>query len=152
MSAREALDVASRLELQARSLYTLLADRLADRSDLRRLVLQLADEEQQHAYRIQALARSGGDIPWDEATDGRIETLLRSMETELATILAAVTQVPGEVPDDILVRVVGFENRFARIHAEHLAEVVSPGMRSLFASLAREDRLHVEMLEEALAP
>ena len=40
--------------------------------------------------------------------------------------------------------------RFAPIHAEYLAQVFAPGMQSLFSALARQDRIHVELLRQAL--
>ena len=148
MTAAECLRDAAQLETMAQQIYRGLAERYADRPELRDLFTALSEEEALHAERIRKLSHEARQA-LDVETGERIGQMLRDLERELSE-LAEVAARPGDRPEDILLRVVEFESRFAVVHAEHLAEALSPESRLLFLSLSRQDRHHVEMIEQVL--
>lgn len=152
MTTRECLEAAARIEVLVQELYTSLAERYDDRSELRDLFRRLAAEEEQHAYRIRTLARHDPGAPaWDEQTLSPMAGLLGAMESELIALgEEEAGRREATDPRGILLRVIDFEGRFASIHAEHLARGLEPGVQGLFSALARQDQLHQQLLEQAL--
>ena len=52
--------------------------------------------------------------------------------------------------DAVLQRLAAMEDRFHSIHAQELARSAVPGVQELFASLARQDGAHKELLRAAM--
>ncbi len=139
------------MEVLAQDVYSALAIRYGDRPDLLDLFSGLAVEEEQHANRVRALAQHRTNQDLSGAVLARIVGTLKAMETELVALMEVGADGRAlDAPDEILRKVIDFECRFAPIHAEYLAQVFAPGMQSLFSALARQDRIHVELLRQAL--
>jgi rubrerythrin len=150
MTPEECLESAAWMENQAQNVYSALAIRYGERSDLRELFSGLAKEEEQHADRVRALALHRAKRDLSDATMARIAGTLKAVEAELAKLMAvgADGRRPDE-PEEILRKVTDFEKRFESIHAEYLAQDFAPGMQGMFFSLARSDRKHAELLKQA---
>jgi rubrerythrin len=150
MTSHEFFKLAERIEDLARSLYLVLADHSATPPGVRQLLLGLADEEEEHARRIQLLSASLRGSTWtsqlvDEAAAG-----MRSAAVEFERFLASARnrRVPGDLMK-ILDRLVEMEARLAFVHAEDLAQGAAPAVARLFEALARQDQRHRKLLERA---
>ncbi len=142
---------AARLEIAAQSLYTELAGRFTSDPVLQRLFLRLADEEGQHALRIDLLARhQGGTL----LPRGVLESALASLE-EAAAGIGQLQRDLRAIPEPLdraylLRRLVEMENRVDAIHAESMTKLLDRDVRKLFASLAEQDGQHRELVKLAL--
>ncbi len=146
----ECLDASERLERLAQRLYAMLADRTRHWPLLQGLFLRLADEEEQHALRIQTLARHLAPERWDAARVNETGAALLAMESELAGLIADLSRRPDfRDSAEILRLVTAFETRIADLPAERMAALCPPEVQRLFTALAAQDLQHVELLEHA---
>ncbi len=151
MNPVECLEAAARMEVLAQDVYSALAIRYGERSDLRELFSALALEEEQHADRIRALVGNRTNQVLSDATTDRLTETMKAVEAELVALMEVGADGRAlDAPDEILRKVIDFEKRFESIHAEYLAPDFAPGMQGLFSSLARQDRKHIELLKQAL--
>lgn len=151
MTTHDCLAAAARIETQFRDVYAALARRFEHRHDLRDLFLRLAEEEEQHAQRIQLLARHQREAAWDPDVLSGLAWGLDAMAAELADLereFEAATE--ADVPS-ILRRVIELEGRAGSFHAEELARSGDPEIRTFFSVLSRQDERHQELLTHSLA-
>jgi len=145
------LRTAARLELQTQALYLDLAGRFTHDLPLHALFQRLADEEGQHALRIQLLARHQGGTPWPAALRERILGELAAATAGIGQLQAELLALPDPLdPTAVLLRLVEMEDRFGATHAESMAQGLAPAIRELFASLAGQDGKHRELIQLAL--
>lgn len=150
MNARECLDRAIELELQARKAYETLALRHAGEADLRQVFLSLALEEEHHADRVRALGRHMTAAELATAAPRDVVEAMAAMAADLEGLLSLdAGNAPGGTAE-VLARVVELEKRHVAVHAENLCRVFVPSMQGLFVALARHDSQHLRLLEEAL--
>jgi hypothetical protein len=139
------------MEALAQNLYTRLADAFSERPALRDLFLRLAAEEGQHAMRIRLLERHRGAALWPA-------DIVERSSRDLDEMTAAITSMRQDLDrhhlaldaDAVLQRLAAMEDRFHSIHAQELARSAVPGVQELFASLARQDGAHQELLRAAM--
>jgi hypothetical protein len=150
-SASQCLHAAERMEALAQNLYMRLADAFADRPALRGLFLRLAAEEGQHAMRIRLLERHRGAALWPADV---VDRSCRDIDEMTAQIATMRQELDGEHltldADVVLQRLAAMEDRFHSIHAQELARSAVPGVQELFASLARQDGAHEELIRAAM--
>lgn len=150
MNASECLRAAARIESLARDLYAELSGIFTHQPFLRDLFEKLAVEEAQHAMRIRLLERQHGRRPWSEEKLRELETELREMTAEVEAVRKlARSAAGGRDAGALLRRLTAMEARFGAIHAEELARSAAPEVQRLFASLAKQDAKHSEMLRKA---
>lgn len=146
----DCLEATERLERLAQHLYAMLAERTRNWPLLQRLFLRLAEEEEQHALRVQTLARHAPPERWNRALANEVGAALLEMESELAALVADLSRRPDYRDSaEILRLVTAFEARLAGLHAERMAELFPPEVQRLFLALAAQDLQHVELLEHA---
>lgn len=137
---------AQSVEEKAASIYSAAATRFAADLHWSRLFGRLAEEEKQHALRIQMLSsRLSHDR--QSMRDARLP------EVDLDALLAAGDALLDRIasPRDLslpeaLSMIGGMEESFASVHAHMLLATDEPGFNQLFVQLAAQDRAHREML------
>ena len=151
MTTEECFEAAVQVENLMRDIYVRLADRYAVEARLKEMFLRLAEEEEQHARRIQLLAKHQNEGTWADDTAARISEDFGAMSTDLLAMVAALEEDwNGGSARDVLRRVMDAERRCGSIHAEVLAHSAEIDVQVLFWSLARQDVQHKELLEKAL--
>ena len=144
------LELAERAEALSAEVYAALAERFAEDAEARALFMRLRAEEVQHASRIRLLAAR---YRHDSSLLGNItmqiselEGLLRAGETAIAE--DPRRQVAGR-PRRVKARLVLFEERFTRAHAEFISISGHDAVRDFFEQLAEQDDGHAELLGHA---
>jgi rubrerythrin len=152
VNASECLRAAARIESLAKELYAELSVAFTHQPFLRELFEKLAIEEAQHAMRIRLLERHHGRRPWSEERLQAFAVELREMTAEVEAVRTlARSAAGGRNVGTLLRRLTAMEARFGSIHAEELARSAAPEVQKLFASLAKQDAKHSEMLRKAEA-
>jgi rubrerythrin len=141
---------AEQVELLSRQVYQALADHPATPPGVRELFSGLADEEEEHARRIQLLATTLRGSSWSnqivKQSEGGIEAAAREYEALLVEV--TTRRQPGDLMR-LLDRLVQMEDRLSFVHAEELAAGAGPAAARLFEAMAKQDRRHRKLLERA---
>jgi rubrerythrin len=131
------------VENLAGDLYLLLAARSApdDAAAFRRL----EQEEREHANRLQML---GSMYLKDPKAFRGVQLETQTFDAIAAELCAFRDDVEHGTLDmrGAVARLVDFEERFAVAHAEVVARNADPGVKTLFAMLASQDREHAKLL------
>ncbi len=141
--ASQFLRTAARVELQAEEIYTVMAETFFRSAVLRDTFVRLASEERQHAMRLRLLERHQSHLPWSPATLKKMTASLAEMSDALAVIRKELASATARRDPYAMLRRLGeVEQRFSLVHAEEAAAEGDPGVRELFAALARQDAEH----------
>jgi len=131
------------LEKTVSGIYTNLANIVDCDQELRKLWLNMAEEEYQHATQIELASRlPKGTFIGIKITQETIDDLL-----DKALLVHKRTQSPGLSVTDSLRLSIKLETDFQAIHVASAAEFSSPSLSKLFLSLAKGDKVHTEALE-----
>lgn len=148
MTAYECFQKSERIEALAQEIYARLASDFAEDAVAAAEFRKLADEEAQHAQRIQLLGRTHrGKSIFDGAAslEQRLEAGLRLAEQLLAEVTAGAW---GRDLRRVTERMVDMEEQLAGFHAEAMAHAAEPSVQKLFQALAQQDRQHRALIEK----
>ena len=141
---------AERLEQLASELYLALAERFAGDAEASELFRRLADEEVQHAARIQLLAAEYRNDPRLFSAAAALRGKGPDADAFGRETAAAVGEVRGggwgATLDDVVRRAGELEERCAGVHAQFLALGAGASVVGFFEELARQDREHRRLL------
>jgi rubrerythrin len=144
----EFFKLTERVELLSSQVYLTLAEDQATPPGLRTLFTGLADEEEEHGRRLQLLASSLRGSIWAVQIVKQAEASIEAASREYENFLIEVQtrRRPGDLMR-LLDRLVQMEDQLSYVHAEELAAGAGPAAARLFASMAKQDRRHVKLLE-----
>lgn len=148
MTTHECFQKAERIEAIAHEIYTRLASEFAGDAAAAADFRTLADEEAQHAKRIQLLGRTmRGKVAFtsDALPKQELEEGLAQAEQLLVEVAAGAW---GRDLDQVTERMLAMEERFAVFHAEMMARSADPSVQKLFDGLAKQDRHHKALIEQ----
>lgn len=137
---------AQSLEEKSAAVYRAAAERFAAEPRWSRLFARLAEEETQHALRVQMLSSR---LNQDRAAlrdarlqDKEIDELLAAGDTLLRKISS-----PNDLSlPEVLSMLRAMEERFDAVHAHMILTSGDPGLIKFFTQLAAQDRAHAELL------
>jgi rubrerythrin len=147
VTTHECFQKAEKIETIAREIYERLASDFKDEPGAVVQFQRLANEEAQHAQRIQLLGRTHrGKHIFDgiAGVEEALETGVRDSERLLAEVTAGSW---GLDLDRVTSRMIEMEERLARFHAETMAQGADPSVQKLFQALAQQDRHHRALIE-----
>jgi rubrerythrin len=149
VTTRECFQLAERIEILARDLYAELALHPGASHALRELMRRLADEEEHHAQRIHLLASTQRKEQWSEERLPPIAGDLQGVAREQEALLrrARTERLPSDLPA-LFDELVAMEVRFSFVHAEELTRAAEPEVGRFFATLARQDGWHRQLLQK----
>jgi len=148
MTTHECFQAAERIERAAAEIYTHLASVFSSDSAVRDQFRRLADEEVQHATRIQLLAASqrGAHSLFAGVRDLEVDILAvgRDAEKLLTEVKAGAwgTDLTG-----VKARLASMEHRLSEVHAQKMAKGADPSVAKFFEALANQDREHKALIE-----
>lgn len=146
MSILDRLDLAERMEHLAGRIYRRLAEQFASDAATRELFLRLADEEDQHALRVQMLRSRY--VRSDKAVGSIDLDVTKALKTAEAaeSLHGRLSAQPPSSPDEARAIAVALEDALAAAHAEMLTRGCDEELRKLLTLLATQDRKHAELL------
>jgi rubrerythrin len=142
------LNTCAEIEETVGAIYRLLADALPEGHELRRIWLEMADDEVDHARQIRFAAR----LPAREVFQG-VNIPLARIEELLQTARAWQRKLTGVRPSisEALALALQLETDFSLVHVELAVEFQEESMRRLFQALANDDGRHAGQLRQYLA-
>jgi len=151
--ALKQLDKAAQIETLAGELYRLMAARLPAGSSAQVVLSRLADEEEEHARRI-AMLRDAFLRQPDAFCAERFNLPGADELIEDGLTLQRLLSDPGSTfsPNEARRFMIEQERRFGVAHAQALSADASPMIARFFASLAKQDEVHVRVLEQLRIP
>lgn len=149
MSAHDKLNVAEQVERTAARLYRLLTETFPPGSEANKVFSTLASEEDQHAARINMLrsrySRRPGDFEGFELDVEQMSRLLGEGETLITLFSGEGFSVSVDEARRFMIEL---ERNFAGAHAQVMTLSSNPELKSFFETLARQDRMHAQVLED----
>lgn len=133
----------------AAELYLLLSDHFPRGSLQQESFAQLAREEQQHAQRIKMLRTQY--ISSDNAynTTGAEVKILDGLVKEAQTLRDLISRRGfSATSDEAISFMVALEKNMIATHAQLLAAPEDKELRAFFEDLARQDSMHMQLLED----
>ena len=149
LNAWQCMRTAVELEQRADRFYRALSQRLAGIGWLSKLLQGLADEEVQHALRIQLLVRAVPRLAWPEEELVRVSAELQRGIARIDESDARFAALPEIAPDMLLAEIDEIESLFRSVHVEMMARSASAPVRALFDALATQDQAHRDLARRA---
>lgn len=137
------LDRSAAIEETIGEIYRRLAATVDCDGSLRKIWLQMAQDEDAHAAQLRLARRltKAAELTQSHLSDGEIEILARRAESVLAEVAAEPPSL-----DEALLLSVELEQSFLRLHAPNSLALGATELRVLFLSLARADGEHLDAL------
>jgi len=152
VSTLQQFDIAERLEAVAERIYRALADHFSGDAEARLLFEQLADEERQHALRVQ-MVRTRYLRDSDTVT-GLVIDVARAREilAHAERIQEDVSRQPPTTVDEACRLAGDLEEELSLAHAEIMTKDCPQDLRRLLESLAKQDKHHAALLRKQTVP
>lgn len=146
MNTYGCVHAAAKLEGEIQEIYTALAGIYASDPTLSGLFRRLAEEERQHALRVELLFRHQRKADWKEDV---VERTTKAIEAAAASIAAVRKELSGSFlfaePVVVLQTLMEMEVRLDAINARELVKSADPEVQKLFATMAGADAAHKEL-------
>lgn len=135
-----------KIEQIAGEIYQQLAEKERIPGELRKILLELSRDEEDHAMQLRFATRfaEGTALCEKEYNLAEAQDLLTRVRA-----LRDETTNPSITTDQCLNLALELELDFRKIHLGASAEFVNENIRKMFSALARDDKIHVEKLTEA---
>lgn len=144
------LDQARQVETTAGALYRAAAQRFSSDGTWRDLFLSLAREEDQHALRVEMLAKRLSQDPLS-ASESDLDNVDLTAALDAGNSFLDRLKGDGELSlDDALTGLTALETTFAAAHADVIMATAHASARRFFEQLAAQDEAHANLL--ALRP
>ncbi len=147
ITAHALLTVAQQVETVAGEIYRVMAAQFAEQPEAARVFTTLAAEEVQHALRVQMLQSRHALRPLDFSGLGIDPEVMPALLKEALAFKEQLAAGPPLSLSEATRLLVNLEHRFWEAHAQVITGPENDELRSFFEDLARQDKMHVRMLQ-----